>query len=227
MAAAIPYALMIGGTVLQQRAAQQQGDEQRSELNQALGRTQQTQQKANTQIEAQASNLAPIDRAAALDALATANTQQSKAELGAAGATDAAGNAIINTDGDHGAVSKDFITAKADRALQEGNRLSAIAQQLAKTRSVGQLQQNEGEQRANLTQALSSLWDTTKNENDANQITAGGIQPPAYGTLGSVASTVGSVWAGKNMGKGLGAKKKPGGTIWAGGDSGNDMGGYV
>jgi hypothetical protein len=64
MAAAIPYALMIGGTVLQQRAAKQQADEQRSELNKALTRTDQTQKKANTAIGEEAAKLAPATRMA-------------------------------------------------------------------------------------------------------------------------------------------------------------------
>lgn len=207
MAAAIPYALMIGGTVLQQRAAKQQADEQRSELNKALTRTDQTQKKANTAIGEEAAKLAPATRMAALNTQVAANDGRATADLQAAGATDGAGNAIIDTSGDHGAVSKDFLTAKADRALTEGTRLTQIARQLAAARAPGQLQEQEGMDRADLGERLGDWWGTTKAMNNANAMTAGNTEMPSYGTLGAIASQAGAAYAGK--GKGLKMTRGP------------------
>jgi hypothetical protein len=230
MAAAAPYLLAIGGAALKSSADAKQADEQRSQLNAALARTDQAQHKANGLIEEQAATLSPIARAAAMATQTGANIQQAKSDLTAAGATGSDGNAIINTSGDDGAVSKEFLTAKADRALSEGNRLSAIAQQLAQLRTPGQLQEQEGQQRANLTEQLADMWGTTQGLNNGNQQTAAQVQPPAYGQLGELASTVGTAYASKGMGKGLGAsrgltKAAKGGTIWVGGDT--NMGGYA
>ena len=224
MAAAAPYALMIGGELLKNRAANQQASEQRGEINAALGRTSQTQQKANGLVEAQARDLSPIARAAAMAAQSGANLTGAKADLAAAGATDGQGNAIINTAGDSGAVPMEFTKAKADRALTEGNRLSTIAQQLAKTRAPGQLVEQEGQNRANLTEQIANLWDTTKALNDANTATAGDTQLPGYAAVGDLASAAGSAWAGKGFGAAGGSgklvpKNAKGGWIWSGGDS--------
>lgn len=226
MAAAAPYILAIGGAALKSRADAQQASEQRNQLNAALTRTDQTQKKANGLIEQQATTLSPIARAASMASQTSANVDQSKSDLAAAGASDGQGNAIINTAGDNGAVSKEFLTSKADRAIEEGTRLSSIAQQLAKLRAPGQLQEQEGQQRANLTEALSNMWGTTQSLNGANANTAENIQAPAYGELGQLASTVGTAYASK--GKGLGVAKgkgATGGTIWGGGDT--SVGGYA
>jgi hypothetical protein len=208
MAAAIPLAFMVGGTLLQQQAAKQQGDEQRAELNKALERTSLTQKKANTAIGQEAAKLAPAARMATMQSQAAANDASSTADLQAAGATDGGGNAIIDTSGDHGAVSKDFLAAKADRALTEGSRLTQIARQLAAARAPGQLQEQEGLDRADLGERLGDWWGTTKSLNDANATAAQNIEAPAYGTLGGIASQLGAAYASK----GMGAKKAPSGA---------------
>jgi hypothetical protein len=230
MAAAIPIALMIGGAVVKNQAEKQQADEQRSQLNDALTRTADTQKKSNVLVQQQADNLSPIARAAAMTQQTGANLDQSKSDLTSAGAADGQGNAIINTAGDNGAVSKDFLTAKADRALEEGTRLSSIAQQLAKVRAPGQVQEQEGQQRANLTEALADMWGTTQHLNDANSLTAQNTPLPSYALAGDLAQAAGSVYGGKAGGTGLGTsrmlpKNAKGGTIWGGGDT--SMGGYA
>lgn len=225
MAAAIPYAIAAGGYLLQKKAAEQQAGEQRSQLNAAMARTEDTQKKSNQMVEQEAQKLSPIAQAAAMAAQTNANTTQAKADLASSGATDSSGNTILNTAGDDGAVSQDFISGKADRALQEGKRLSTIAQQLAKVRAPGQLVAQEGEDRANLTEALSNIWNTTKSLNDGNQLTAGGIQAPGYGALGEIAGSVGSAYAGKAKGASVDGSAKlvpknaKGGWIWSGGDA--------
>jgi len=228
MAAAIPYAIMVGGALMQQRAAQQQGDERRTQINQALARTSATQQKANTAIGAEAAKLAPAARIVNLQSQADADTNAANADLQAAGATDGTGNAIIDTAGDHGAVSKDFLTAKADRALAEGSRLTSLARQVARARAPGQLQEQEGQNRADLSEQLGDMWGSARNLNDANQATAAGIELPGYGTLGALASQLGAAYAGKGTGASAGRgttrmlpKNAKGGVIWDGGDSTN------
>lgn len=225
MAAAIPYALMIGGSIMQQRAAEQQGDERRAEINQALGRTNATQLKANSLIGQEAAKLAPTTRAASMATQADANTASARADLQAAGAADGTGNAIIDTVGDNGNVSKDFLTAKADRALSEGNRLTSIVRQIARARAPGQLQEQEGQDRADLTEQLGDMWGSTRNLNDANQATAATIALPGYGTLGALASQLGAAYAANGMGSTkppsarLVPKNAKGGWIWSGGDT--------
>jgi hypothetical protein len=224
MAAAVPYILMAGGALIKNRADQEQANEKRTQMNQALTRTSQTQEKANTMIGDEASKLSPVARAAAMSMQADANVAGAKSDLAAAGATDNGGNAIINTSGDNGAVSKEFLTSKADRALTEGARLTEIAKQLAKVRAPGQLQEQEGQDRADLTGRLGDMWDTTQNMNRANAQTAENTPLPGYAVAGDVMSAAGQVYGGKMGGAGLGTsrmlpKNAKGGTIWGGGDT--------
>lgn len=218
MAAAAPYALAIGGALLKNQATQQQAREQRSQLNTALARTDQTQQKANTMIGQEADKLSPIARMANMQTQVDTNAAGSKADLAASGATDPSGNAIIDTSGDHGAVSKEFLTAKADRAISEGTRLSAIAKQLAQVRAPDQLVSQEGQGRASLTEALANMWDSTNNLNGANQNTAQATQLPGYAAAGDLMSAAGSAYGGKGMGVKKPGVNRQGGTIWSGGD---------
>lgn len=183
----IPLAIAAAGTLASARADQVQGTQRRDKLNEALMRTDKAQGVTDTKVLNEAQTLSPVARAAAMTTQANTNADASKADLAAAGATDANGNAIINTSGDDGAVSRDFLTAKADRALTEGSRLSAIAQQLAKTRAPGQLEQQEGQRRADLGENLGSMWGDVKADNNATQLDAEGIQAPMYGKLGKLA----------------------------------------
>jgi len=220
MAAAIPIALMVGGAMAKNAASAKQADQQRSQLNAALTRTGQTQQKANGLIEGEAAKLSPVARAAAMSLQADQNTAAARSDLAASGATDSGGNAIINTAGDNGAVSKEFLTSKADRALAEGSRLTAIARQLAQLRAPDQLQQQEGQDRADLTQELGSMWGTTQHLNDANTATAQNVPLPGYAALGDVAQAAGAAYGGKSKGLGLKTGKgAAGGYVWTGGDT--------
>jgi hypothetical protein len=227
MAAAAPYIIAAAGTAVKMRADQQQAQEQRQQLNAALSRTDETQKKANAAIGEEAAKLAPTARMANLNNQAGADVTQAKSDLTASGATDSGGNSIIDTAGDGGAVSKEFLTDKADRAISEGTRLSSIAQQLARTRAPGQLVEQEGQGRANLTEQLANMWGTTQNLNSGNATTAQGIQEPGYGQVGQLAASLGSAYAAKGAGTGSKAalvpKNAKGGYIWSGGD-GSGMG---
>lgn len=225
MAAAAPYLLAIGGTVLKNQADQQQAQEKRTQLNAALMRTDQTQQKANSMIGQEADKLSPVARAAAMSQQVAANQAGTTSDLATAGATDSGGNAIINTAGDNGAVSGEFLRTKADRALSEGSRLTAIAQQLAKVRAPGQLEEQEGRGRANLTEALANMWGSTQNLNRADATTADGIELPQYAALGDVAQAAGGAVAARKRGApvvsyGGGNGAPPAGFGWKNGTGG-------
>jgi hypothetical protein len=69
---------------------------------------------------------------AALEGQQQATFDQAQKDLGTA-------PTIIEGAGDGGNVSSDYLNAKADTALTEGNRLTAIARELSKTRAPGQL----------------------------------------------------------------------------------------
>lgn len=227
MAAAAPFILMAAGAMAKNAAASKQADQQRSQLNAALTRTDHTQQKANSLIEGEASKLSPVARAAAMSMQADTNAAGAKSDLAASGATDSGGNAIIETAGDNGAVSKEFLTSKADRALEEGSRLTAIARQLAQVRAPGQLQEQEGQDRADLTEQLGNMWGTTQHLNDANSATAENIPLPGYGALGDVAQAAGAAYGGKGKGLGMkGGRNPAGGYVWSGGDT-TSTGGFA
>lgn len=216
---AVPIAAAALGTAAVARGEHVQATQRRDKLNEALMRTDKTQKDTNNRVLNEADSLSPLARAATMQAQATTNAEASKSDLASAGATDAQGNAIIDTSGDNGAVSKDFLTSKADRALSEGTRLTSIAQQLAKVRAPGQVQQQEGERRADLTQSLGSMWGSTKAANDADQLDAQGIQTPGYAKIGRLAQMAALAYltAGGGAAAG-GAGAGAGGTIWAGGD---------
>ena len=81
----------------------------------------------------------------------------------------------------------DFLKAKADKALSEGQRLSAIAQQLSRVRAPGQVAANDSERRAGVQGNIGSMWSTTGNLNRATELDAQNVQEPWWGQLGKVA----------------------------------------
>ena len=195
--------MMAGGTGLSIAGQQQAANERRDMLNRAMTRTDQTTGRANDMLLGEGANYAADKRAQAMQQQADTNLAQSNTDLRGAGATDEQGNAIINTSGDAGAVSGDFLKAKADKALSEGQRLSAIAQQLSRVRAPGQVAANDAQRRAGVQGDIGSMWSTTGNLNRATELDAQNVQEPWWGQLGKVAAMVGSA-AGGMPGAGLG-----------------------
>ena len=117
-----------------------------------------------------------------------------------------AGAAIIDTAGGEGAVSGDFIRAKADRAVQEGDRLTAVARELAKVRAPGNLVNEEGLRRADLTERIGSSGATNRAHAQAASLDAENVEAPFWGQLGKMAAQAGAMWAG---GAGGGATSSP------------------
>ena len=166
---------------------QQQADDRREILNNQFEKTKQAEQASAKMVNKEGQAYQGDTRAAALGAQQQATLAQSQKDLGSA-------PTIIDGAGDAGAVSNDYLTAKADRALSEGTRLSAIAQEMAKTRGVGQLQQSEGLRRGDLAGSLQDLWQTNRNQTLAAQSDAESVQEPWWGQVGKIAAAAGSAY---------------------------------
>lgn len=195
MAAYAPYILMAAGTAASVAGQQSQAREQRRILNRAMEATDKTQKEGAQMVLDQAQKLSPIQRQQALADQEAATYAQAQKDL--AGRMDAGGTgAIIDTAGDAGAVSSDFVKAKADKAISEGSRLMEVAREAAKTRAPGQLLTTEGQQLSDLMGQLGSKYGANKNMSQAAGLDAQNADTPLYGKLGKIASMVGSMWAG-------------------------------
>ena len=225
----IALAMAAGGTGLGMLGQQSAKREQQDYLNRANRRTMQTQDKATRAILDEAGTLAPTARADAMAAQADQTAQRSTADLTSGAALDGEGNAIINTAGDAGAVSSEFMARKADKALSEGNRMTAIARELAKTRAPGELMRTENQRRAALTGDLNSEWSTTRNLNEANQADAASVEEPWWGQMGKLAAAIGSAAAMMPAAGAAGAAASPyslGGSLPLGSSGGTGAGGF-
>lgn len=177
-------ALAAGGTAASVSAQQKQARERRRTLNRQMERTEESTKKATDLIQNEGERFSPDARAAELAAAEEAAVTRSKQDL------EGAGGATIATAGDAGNVSTDFLTAKADRAISEGSRLTALSRELAKIRAPGQIQTDDRMSTANLASRLSNIQGTNANLARANSMDAESIEAPAYGQLGSIASSL-------------------------------------
>lgn len=188
--AAAPY-VAAAGTAASMYGDKVAADERRSILNKAFRRTEESQDKTNKQVLDEGAKLTGQQRMADMQAQADANVLQSTQDLKGGAAMDAQGNAIIDTAGSDGNVSSDYVKAKADKALGEGERLSSIARELAKVRAPGQVATTESQRRADMTSGLNSMWSSTRNLNSADTLDAQNVDSPWWGKLGKVAQMVG------------------------------------
>ena len=194
MAAAAPYILAAGGMLANQAGERQAARERRSILNQSLERTDKTQEKATQALVGEGENYGAKRQDAFQQQEQTALAQALK-DVGARDQT-GAGASLIDTVGDAGAVSGDFLKAKADRAVSEGNRLTSIARELSKVRAPGQQLNEEGLRRANLTEQIGSDYASNNAFARVAGLDAGEVDTPLYGKVGKIASAIGSAWAG-------------------------------
>ncbi len=162
-------------------AQHQQASERRDILNAQAEKTHQAEDKSQQLVAKEGTNYQGDARAAAMQQQQQATMAQSQKDLGVA-------PTIINGAGDAGNVSSDYLTAKADTALSEGNRLTAIAREMSKTRAPGQLQTAEGLRRANLAGSLQDLWSTARNGANAAEMDAQNVTEPWWGTAGKLVS---------------------------------------
>lgn len=203
MAAYAPYILMAAGTAASMAGQQSQQREQRRILNRAMDDTAKTQKEGSQLVLDQAGKLSGTARQQAMADQEALTYAQAQRDLGGVMAPDGNG-AIIDTAGSPGAVSSDFVKAKADKALSEGTRLMDVAREAAKTRAPGQVLTREGQQVADLTGRLGSMYGANRNMGQAATLDAQDVDTPLYGKLGKIASMVGSIWAGGQMAGGAG-----------------------
>jgi len=199
----LPMALSLGGYLMNSNAQQEAADEKRNILNQQLARDEAAQKKSTQMVTDEAKNFSGDKRLNDMATNEQAISTQQNADLQAG----AGGNQVgsFDTSGDAGNVSEDFIKGKAQKAVSEGNRLTSLAREIAKTRAPGVLQNNEAERRADLSSTLQNLFGSNSNmakatENDANSV-------QADTGLGSLASAIGMGMM--SRGKGFGWEQLP------------------
>lgn len=176
--------LSAAGTVAQMQAAEDERNQKRQILNRQLERDDQASQKSNEQVLQEGQRYAQANRQQGLQDAEDQTYKQTQADL------QGAGGANIGTAGEAGNVSEDFLKTKAARAIDEGNRLTQVARETAKSRAPGQLQMGDSLSMANLAGNLQNLWGTTKNMSGATNLDAQDVSMPMYGQLGKVASAV-------------------------------------
>ncbi|HET8870418.1 MAG TPA: hypothetical protein VFM48_08235 [Aquabacterium sp.] len=185
---------LLGGVPASIQAQKEQAQDRRRILNAQLDRNAATSQAASNAVLKEAASLAPGARQQALADQADAISSMSTRDLTGAGA------GIIDTAGSGGNVSQDFLRAQADRQISEGNRLTAIAREIAKTRAPSQLMTNEAQRRAALSGSLQSMFSTNRNLADAAQQDAADVDLPMYGKVANAVNQIGMSAARAGMG---------------------------
>lgn len=175
------------GSGMQQAGIEAQKRQRQAILNRQLDRTAAVQAKGAADSISEAQSMSPGARLAAMQAAEDATAAQTEKDLSGAGA-----DLLQAGAGEGGAQSQAFMAAKADKALSEGNRLTALARAAAKTRSVGQTQQAETLRRSALAEALGSLYSTNRADAQAAGLDAEAVEMPWYGQVGQLVTTAGS-----------------------------------
>lgn len=194
----LPGLLLGGSTALQIAGEKSKQREQRRILNRALDDTAKTQQQGTQMVLDQGKQLSPMARAAALADQEAQTLAQTRTDLGGVTQPGASGAAIIDTAGSPGAVSQDFIKARADKALTEGTRLMEVAREAAKVRAPGQVLTRDGQSVADLTSTLGSMYGTNRNMTQAAQLDAEQVDTPWYGKLGNLAQKAATIYFAAN-----------------------------
>lgn len=181
----IALALMAGGTAAQAIGSRHQAKEQRTILNRAFEKTDRNTKQGTADVLNQGAAETGTAQAADMGAAADAIAARTSADLKGAGAD------LIGAAGDNGAQSQAFLTAKADRALTEGNRQTAIARELAKVRSTADVQTNNAMSRGSLMERLASQGNTNRADTQAATLDAQSVKAPLISDLGKIASMAG------------------------------------
>jgi hypothetical protein len=189
IAAAAPY-LLAGGTALQMIGARQQQRERRGILNRAFDANEADTRRGTQDVVQEATqNAAPEARLRAMQGAEDATFGRTQADIAGAGGT------LVDTAAGAGTMSPDFVRARADRALAEGDRMTAIARELAKVRAPGDVATNDSIRRSALSERLGSMWNTNRQRGNAAQMDAEAVQMPLYGELGQLGAMVGTAAA--------------------------------
>ena len=201
----IPVLLSAGGAAASLMGQQQAADDRRTTMNRQMERTDQATKKAIGMVQNEGQRFNQQSRLDGLQEQENKVYDQTQADIAGAG------GASVDTSQGAGAVSKDFLTGKAERAVEEGTRLSSIARAAAKTRAAGGLMGEDGLSRANLAGGLQNVWGTNTNMARANSLDSQSIEEPGYAALGSIASAIAPAMGG-DFGKSLGSRIKYSGT---------------
>ncbi|MDT7514685.1 hypothetical protein [Rhodoferax mekongensis] len=195
----LTLALLAGGTGMQMMSQQDQDNRRREKLNRQFERNDQLSNQSSKMVLDEADNFDPTNRRTAMQEQETKNFDASMADLqaGAGGALGA-----VQTSGDAGNVSEDFIKAKAGRAATEGQRITDIAKDLSKTRAPAQLQFSDAQRRGSLASSLQDMYTRNQNMSEATKQDMRNVEDSGLGDLGSLASQVALM----NL---TGGKKKP------------------
>lgn len=189
--AAAPYIIAAIGTYASLQAQQDAADERRQILNTQLEASDAASKKTNALVLENAQNTYdPNQRQSNLEAKADEISAQQQKDL----QTGAGGGAVgaPDTAGDAGNLSDDFLRAKADKAVTEGNRLTSLARQIAKTRAVGGLLQDEGKKGADLASELQNIQSANQSSYRGAVTDAGSVGTSPLGALGSLAGSIGA-----------------------------------
>jgi len=187
MATAIPYIVAAAGTYLSYKGQQDAADERRNIINAQLENTQKATEKAANLVQQEAQQYGAQNRQEALSAQEKQAYEQSQKDL-----STGAGGSMIDTAGGNGNVSTDFLKAKADKQVSEGNNLTALAREVAKTRAPSLLLTKEGQSRANLAGNLQNTFSSLRNMAGAASNDASAVEAPAYGQIASAAGNLGA-----------------------------------
>lgn len=176
----VAAAVAAAGTAAEYQGEQKKASTQRNILNQAFQDQKKATDKATTLVLDEAGQLNGENRERAMIDQEAQAFEQTQKDLAGAGGD------IVSSD-TSGNVSSDFVKAKADKALTEGNRLTAIAKEAAKLRAPGQVTSADKMRQADLMSRTGSMWSTTRNKNQASALDAQSVQTPWYGTAGKIA----------------------------------------
>jgi hypothetical protein len=193
----VAMAIAAAGTAAQMSAQEEAADERRSIMNQQLERDDQATRKAVTLVQQEGENYGMDERLKAMKDQEDKTYEQTQADI------QGAGGSLVNTAADAGNVSEDFIRGKAERAVTEGGRLTAIAREAAKARAPSSMMSQDALRRAGMVGNLQSTWGTNRNMSRATGVDVNNVQEPGYGALGSIASSIAPA-AGGMMGQGAG-----------------------
>jgi hypothetical protein len=192
---AIPMLIAAAGTAATIAGQRQQERKQRQILNQQLDRESQATDKTAQMVQDEGQKYTMANRQDALAQTEQKAYDQSQADLNGAGGTN------IATAADNANVSDDFLKTKAARAVDEGNRLTAVAREAAKARAPGMMNLEDSLSMAGLAGNLQNTWGTVKNMGAASGLDAQSVQLPGYAQLGKIATAVGGAMGSSGFGQ--------------------------
>lgn len=194
---ALLYAYL-AGTGLQMVGDQQADNERKRIINRSMAEAEDTQGKAIDTVQQEAAQMAPQQRLQAMLAAEQGNVDRGMGDIvGAGGASIAA---------PLGNVSQDFLRGKAERTATEGDRLTSVVRELARTRAPGDVATKESMRRSAISEQLGSLWNSQRNRSNAATMDAQDVEAPGYGQIGGLVALA----SGAAMGAGAGASASGG-----------------